>query len=442
MANGSPAETSSIYDDALRLQVWAYPIVFAQRLRLRFTSPLNPHARRPPTSAGAALNSMGHQRRLSDHTLTAGVAPNVDTLYSLAFVDLDAGTFKLELPDFADRYYCVQIGEADSTTNTVFGSRTHGSQSPPKVLRRFRHHTGRADTSVEFVDCLSRYVMVAVRILVDPSSTADLAHVHDLQDRITLTGPTSEQSLHDGEAHLLTRDRTQEMLLPSAFLDSTEYALAALSCEDIPNWVTVAHARLLVALNSPDHNHSFVQQQFKDGLQAGLDRVREHVRWIGTMVNGWAINHMGSDFGEDDLLRAAVAYAQIYINPAEEALYPVCEQDSDGVLLSGTARYKITFSQRELPPAQYFWSMTMYHARGLLYGNEINRYAITDRTRALCWGSDGSLTIHIQTERPPAGIETNWLPCPPGDFRLMLRLYGPKTADWVPPPVHRVAGPA
>ncbi|WP_280507616.1 DUF1254 domain-containing protein [Nocardia flavorosea] len=109
-----------------KLHIWGFPYVFAQRLRLRFTLPLTPDAPRPDTSAGAALNRLGHQRRLSDPTLTSGVAPNVDTLYSLAFLDLAAGTFRLRLPDFGDRYYSIQIGEADSSTAATLGQRTHG----------------------------------------------------------------------------------------------------------------------------------------------------------------------------------------------------------------------------------------------------------------------------------------------------------------------------
>ena len=101
----------------------------AARLRQSFTNPADPFAPRLPTSAGAPLNSIGHQRRLSGPTLP-GVAPNVDTLYSLAWLDLAEEPFVLEAPDFGSPYYSFQIGYADTRADLSLGARTHGSQLP------------------------------------------------------------------------------------------------------------------------------------------------------------------------------------------------------------------------------------------------------------------------------------------------------------------------
>jgi hypothetical protein len=38
---------------------------------------------------------------------------------------------------------------------------------------------------------------------------------------------------------------------------------------------------------------------------------------------------------------------------------------------------------------------------------------------------DGSLVLYVQNTAP-VGREGNWLPAPPGEFLLMLRLYLPK----------------
>jgi hypothetical protein len=58
-------------------------------------------------------------------------------------------------------------------------------------------------------------------------------------------------------------------------------------------------------------------------------------------------------------------------------------------------------------------------------------------------GADGSLTIYIQADSPGPDKEANWLPAPKdGEFKLALRLYGPKKAvidgTWPPPGVQRV----
>ncbi|MGI5217134.1 DUF1254 domain-containing protein [Nocardia sp. CA-290969] len=419
-------EPDEIAGRAADLHIWGYPYVFAQRLRLRFTLPLTPDAPRPDTSAGAAVNRLGHQRRLSDPTLTSGVAPNVDTLYSLAFLDLACGAFRLRLPDFGDRYYSIQIGEADSSTAAVLGQRTHGPQTPEIMV----HHRSRPVPErdcVTTIGCRSRFVMVAIRILVDPGRGDDLRTVHALQDRIELSGPGTPAAAPP--RRLVERERQDETHETAAFLDSLSAVLADTEPTEVPEWVTDALGTVRTALDDPA-----LRRSADLGLVEGLRAIEQHVAALGRTVNGWSINDRGTDFGGDLLLRAAVAHSQIYINPAEEALYPVCERDDSGRPLTGTRCYTVRFDRGNRPPVDQFWSLTVYHAGGLLYDNAIDRYAITDRTPGLHVGADGSITIHLQTQQPTRP-GANWLPCPPGRFRLMLRLYGPRNPTWEPPPV-------
>lgn len=64
--------------------------------------------------------------------------------------------------------------------------------------------------------------------------------------------------------------------------------------------------------------------------------------------------------------------------------------------------------------------------------------------KALKHNSDGSLTVYVQADAPPAAQRDNWLPAPKGgDFTLYVRAYWPKTAlvdgTWTPPAVQRVS---
>jgi hypothetical protein len=71
--------------------------------------------------------------------------------------------------------------------------------------------------------------------------------------------------------------------------------------------------------------------------------------------------------------------------------------------------------------------------------NPVQRYAIGDRTRRLVHEPDGSLRIDVQQTAPDE--PANWLPSPPGNFYLMLRLFAPDVeafGGWDPPPVERV----
>ncbi|WMD22042.1 DUF1254 domain-containing protein [Achromobacter seleniivolatilans] len=134
---------------------------------------------------------------------------------------------------------------------------------------------------------------------------------------------------------------------------------------------------------------------------------------------------MGSDYTK----RAVAAAMGIYGNSKEEAIYLGYEEDAQGNPLDGSKAYVIRFEPGQLPPVQFFWSMTLYDLPGRhLVENPIKRYAIGDRTPGLKYGKDGSLTLYVQHARPAKGNESNWLPAPEGKFNIVARFYGPKPA--------------
>lgn len=427
---------------AARLQVWAYPCVMAQRVRLNFTQPRDPSARRPPTSAGAALGSMGHQRALSDPSLRVGVAPNVDTLYSVAWVDLDLGDHELGTPAYGERYFSYQIGLADTGSPWALGQRTHGSRLPPLVLRRGPLGLVERDGRLE-VSTPHRFLMVCGRTLVEPGDPDDLALVHRLQDQVRLrvlpgtSAPGREPEppgLRDVELDATARDA--EVREPAAFARSLARVLRDLAPDAVPTWVGEARAACGLGDGAGEVRPDLAPS-VREGLADGVRAIEERVGSLGRLENGWALNVRGPDVGDDLLLRAAVAMAQIYINPVEEAVYPVAEVDARGDLLDGSeGSYSVSFAADDQPPADAFWSLTVYHRAGLLVDNALGRHAIGDRTPGLRREADGSLRVEVSADPPPGGT-ANWLPAPRGPFRLMLRLYHPRDAAWVPPTVVR-----
>jgi hypothetical protein len=185
------------------------------------------------------------------------------------------------------------------------------------------------------------------------------------------------------------------------------------------------------------------------GMKSGLETIRQTVDKLGKDENGWRVATKG--FGDrkayagDFALRAAAAMAGIYGNDAIEALYPLLATDSDGKKPDGsTDRYALTFPAGQLPPANAFWSVTMYDAKTqLLVENPINRYLINSPMLPdLKKNTDGSLIIHIQKNSPGKDEEANWLPAPNGPIYVVMRVYWPKESalngTWQPPAVRRI----
>jgi hypothetical protein len=108
-------------------------------------------------------------------------------------------------------------------------------------------------------------------------------------------------------------------------------------------------------------------------------------------------------------------------------VYIALPKDSEGKLFDGSeASYELKFNKEQLPPAKYFWSMTMYKLpQRWLVDNPIDRYSIGSTTEGIKYGEDGSLAIEIAAKSPGKDKESNWLPAPEGPFWLVMRTYGP-----------------
>ena len=94
---------------------------------------------------------------------------NRDTLYSAAVFDLDAGPVTITLPGAGKRFMSMQIIDEDQYT--------------PKVV-----YDG-GSTTVTKGDMATRYVIAAVRTLIDPNNPKDVEAVHALQDAIKVDQP-------------------------------------------------------------------------------------------------------------------------------------------------------------------------------------------------------------------------------------------------------------
>jgi hypothetical protein len=157
------------------------------------------------------------------------------------------------------------------------------------------------------------------------------------------------------------------------------------------------------------------------------------------VIDGWLMpTELMGVYGDHYLKRAVVALVGLGANQPEDAVYPVAQTDANGKPLDGSQRYVVHFAADRLPPADAFWSLTMYDEKGFQSANELDRFAIGDRD-ALNYNDDGSLDIYLQHDNPGTDRVSNWLPSPAGPLGLTMRLYLPRPSvlagEWTPPSV-------
>jgi hypothetical protein len=110
-----------------------------------------------------------HRREPTSMANQTVIRMNRDTLYSAAVFDLDAGPVTIALPDPGKRFLSTQVIDEDEySPEVVYGA----------VVRTLtRDEIG------------TRYVLAAVRILVDPNDPKDVEAVRALQDAIKIDQP-------------------------------------------------------------------------------------------------------------------------------------------------------------------------------------------------------------------------------------------------------------
>ncbi|MDX6664056.1 MAG: hypothetical protein QOG68_262 [Solirubrobacteraceae bacterium] len=378
------------------------------------------------------------------------VAPNVDTPYSVANLDLAAEPLVLHVPAITGRYYVFELLDAYTNVIGYVGSRTTGTAAGDYALTG-PGFTGTVPAGVSRIKSPTNRIVVVGRTLA--LGPGDLPNVRAIQQQYGLT-PLSAVAAGESPRPGVILDSSQGLTTPVlptglAFFD----AVGALLADQPP---PARDARLLARLRAfgigPGLSPSTadLDPAVKSGLEraaaAGPARVEGLVaalrRRSAGANQGWVLETRGvGRYGTDYGLRALIASQGLWANTAEEALYPTADQDASGRRLDGRRRYAVHFAKGRLPPARAFWSLTMYDGALHLYANELDRYALGDRSSGMRRDRDGGLTIYLQHARPAAARVGNRLPAPAGRFTVALRLYSPAqralSGRWKPPGIVR-----
>jgi hypothetical protein len=403
---------------------------------------------------------------LADPSVQTVVAPNVDTAYTVAWLDLTSGPLVVNVPDTAGRFYTFEFLDAFTNAFSYVGTGSTGTQAGAYALVP-PGYTGSLPAGVRRIDAPSNTVWLLGRTLV--KDTADIPAVKALQEQYTVTPlasweagqrqppvvldhypPTIPKSVPTGTQFIAELNNDMSTDPPASADDCALNAMA-------PAGVQVPHPTPAQSLaDSLSDEAPPLPAQSNDpvtsaAITAGTAAAPAIVTAAETRLdaasrglnNGWEIlgNWVGA-YGTRYLGRSIVATDLLAANTPQQTIYPIADTDRTGRTLDGGDRYTIRFPRGDLPPVKALWSLTMYNASYFLAANPINRDAIGDRTSALHYGADGSLTLYVQRDAPadPAA-RANWLLAPAGQFHLILRLYQPATAAlsgaWKPPPIVR-----
>ena len=453
----STVDSNAVRQSAAQAYVYGYPLVLMERTRQVSTGVSHAAGSRAP------MNQYAHIRTFPDPDFKDVVSPNVDTLYSVAWIDLGAEPMVVTVPDARNyapagddaRYYLLQMLDAWTNVFDSPGLRTRGPEGRTFLLTG-PDWAGSVPFGMEQISSPTSLVWITGRTQVNDA--ADMTQVHAFQDELELvplsqwgvpyvpptTVPVEEgidfsMSPADQVAGLSAQEFFSE--LSTLMLANPAASYDSLMLEKL-DFLGIVPGRQFDLSTLPPAHAAAVEE----GHSLGRERLRVIASRSGAApINGWTVMTSGiGNYADDYDMRAVTAMVGLGANLPEDAVYPRTAIDGAGSALSTEYQYILTFPPGQWPPANAFWSLTLYDSSQALVANPINRYAIGSGSNFVP-NPDGSLSIYIQDEAPAGAMVSNWLPAPQGGgqpFNLIMRVYWPKeevlNGEWVVPPVVRM----
>ncbi len=410
-ATASPAspQQALVAAAAVPLAIYGYALVETLRTCRLQTSVAS------ATGYGRApINALSASERQWTHEDRDIVTPANDLLYFCGWINLAQGPVTLRVPPLPDakRYYVIELLDVHTNNFENLGPRNVPAEGGEIELVG----PGQQASGGHAVPCPSSLVWLLGRVLVQ--GEPDLPAARAFEQGFTLTRtpgaarPRCVAQWRDSGRPAL--DFFQNLFnalreFPPADAEQGAFTLLRKAGIRLEDEIEVASLRPAIVAG------------LESAYRQAKALIEAHTRSQGRKSWGYSLK-LGM-YGDDWLQRACTAMKGLGALRADEAIYAMADFDADGAPLDGRHRYELRFAPGMLPPAQAFWSVSLYGEDRYFSANEIGRYAVGDRTPGLRMEPDGSLAIPVSHSRPAQA--DNWLPAPAGPFYLILRLYHP-----------------
>jgi len=454
------AETPAVTEQeahaiAVDAYLYLYPLVIMDLTRKQSTNvePGKEFAKGP-------MNEFANVPAYPPASFKGVVRVNFDTLYSIAWLDLTNEPMIVSAPNTDGRYYMLPMLDMWTDVFASPGSRTTGTQAgnfvvtPPgwrpdlrdRVIDEFR-----LPKDTQRIEAPTPFVWVIGRTKTD--GPPDYDAVHKIQAGYKVT-PLSEwgktpkpvEVKIDPTVDMKTPPKTQIDTMAADKFFTYAAELLKVNPPHITDEPIIAQMRKIGIEPGKSFDMAKVDPAVRGALTGAPEEGQKLMAWkvptLARVVNGWSMNTdtMGV-YGNYYLKRAIIAQAGLGANVPEDAIYPINLVDETGKPLDGANKYTLHFDKGNTPPADAFWSVTLYDTEGFQVANSLNRFAVSS-WMPFKYNRDGSLDLYFQNESPGTDKEANWLPAPKGPFNLTMRIYAPKsealTGKWNPPPVTRL----
>ncbi|MFI6310892.1 DUF1254 domain-containing protein [Nocardia fusca] len=429
--SGTPAARREVAADAY---IFGYPMILIDTFRRRALD-------------YASTNRFQHTSSLPPASQRTVVRIDLDTLYSVGWLDLRKEPVLFEVPEIRDRYWVMQV--LDAWSNTVSTPSSVRPEAEPGAVPPYTYAVtgpgwaGKLPAGVVHLPVPTADAWLYGRIEVRGSADVPAVRALQAQLRLAPLSAWNTRAATESESIPGNQDWSEPVGRDSvAAMSSREYfdRLCELMVDNPPAPEDEPAMRRFATIGiRPGGSPEGVSTGELDaGVDAAKKKIAAYVDPASRMRDGWLVALNVGRYGTNYLLRATTARRGVGANIAEAMLYPALFDEADE---NGDPReFTLRFEPGQAPPVKALWSITAYGADGYLVQNPADLHTIGHPV-APRLAPDGALEFAVQAADPgPEVPRSNWLPIPEqGQFSLIMRLYEPEPrvldGSWSPPPL-------
>ncbi len=417
--------------------MYAYPLVMMDTLCKQQTYT------NAPTQNKAPINQFAHEKRQAT-PLDLGLFPNIDCLASSAWINISREPQIIHFPPLLKRHFFFEIFDAWTNVIATINPTILGDEAADFMIVP-PDYKAKIPQGVTVIK--SNSSLVNIRGFIQCFGPDDYEQIAVIQNAMQIVplrqygDDYSPPALVPYPPLAATKERASDQL---ASMFSREFfdTFGDLVLDNPPPPQDVAMLKPMRAIGikgKNDYDVEAINPLIEAGLAMAWHNTRNYIEdSFGSVVSErghWTtVIRTEKDFGTDYVRRSLLARAHLPCPLSQNLLAFQIDVDSRGMRLHGRATYKIRIPNMD--KLAKLWSLTLYTEEATLCQNPINAYAIQSFATSLKKNADGSCDIYMQ--RYPRDLPTyNWLPCPFGNYSLILRLYEPREEAlyWNPPEI-------
>jgi len=394
-------------------------------------------------------NTCAADTGLKDHTMREIARPNNDTLYIACMLDLRKEPIILELPAFDSQYVSLMVTAYDHYVNVPLATRRGDFKAPTRMLLYSARTEGYGGQPVEGVDhvfeATGDFISAVLRIMPHASDPERFARIVGEMKAVRLETLAQFQGKPPQPIDRIDFPSVGQRdadVFENNLLDVMQFVMNHTTFDpgnELDRSLLAAYEPLGVV---PGRTYDAARVTALDGA-----RVRSAVERI---IKAEVARATDANFQDRTLLAMFKPKGQIDLDtllfqsisgpiglPLEEAAYPAVPT-SDGQPMNALHDYVIRMAAQDLPPADAFWSVTLYDTKnGFFIPNDRKKYSV-GANAGMRLNEDGGIEIYIAAERPAGVPLENWLPINRQDQPIdaVLRIYVPdldRMKTWQPP---------